>query len=120
MTDKLEVHSNIKNKLLFFIKENKIPHIIFHGESGSGKRTILEFFLNKIYNNNKEKIKSYVMYVNCAHIKGIRFIRDELKFFAKMNIQKNDNILFNNIYLINLILIFFYLILNKLYHFFDI
>ena len=101
MTDKLEVHSNIKNKLLFFIKENKIPHIIFHGESGSGKRTILEFFLNKIYNNNKEKIKSYVMYVNCAHIKGIRFIRDELKFFAKMNIQKNDNILFKSIILFN-------------------
>ena len=27
------------------------------------------------------------MYINCAHGKGIRFIRDELKFFAKTNIQ---------------------------------
>ena len=36
-----------------------------------------------IYNQIKEYIKEYVMYVNCAHGKGIRFIRDELKFFAK-------------------------------------
>ena len=95
------IHPNIKEKLEYFIKENKIPHIIFHGTSGSGKRSILKFFLNKIYNNSREKIKSYVMYVNCAHIKGIRFIRDELKFFAKMNIQKNDNILFKSIILFN-------------------
>ena len=27
------------------------------------------------------------MHVNCAHSKGIRFIRDELKFFAKTNIH---------------------------------
>ena len=33
------------------------------------------------------------MYVNCAHNngKGIRFIRDELKFFAKTNIHNNKN-----------------------------
>ena len=28
-----------------------------------------------------KKNKKLVMYVNCAHSKGIRFIRDELKFF---------------------------------------
>ena len=32
------------------------------------------------------------MYVNCAHIKGIRFIRDELKFFAKTNIQNLNGV----------------------------
>jgi len=39
------------------------------------------------------------MYVNCAHGKGIRFIRDELKFFAKSNL-KNKNI-FKSIILFN-------------------
>ena len=74
----LDLHSNIKNKLNFFLKNGKIPHIIFHGPSGSGKRELLSWFINNIYNNNKNNIKSFVLYVNCAHIKGSRFIRDEL------------------------------------------
>jgi hypothetical protein len=82
-------HPEIKKKLDFFLKSKDIPNIIFHGKSGSGKRTIVHNFINDIYNNNKELLKNYVMYVNCAHGKGIKFIRDELKFFAKthMNIE---------------------------------
>ena len=41
------------------------------------------------------------MYVNCAHGKGIKFIRDDLKFFAKTNIQGNKGILFKTIVLFN-------------------
>ena len=75
----LEIHKKVKDKLNFFIKENKIPHIIFYGPSGSGKRTILNGFIQDIYKKDKQKINQYVMYVNCAHSKGIRFIRDDLK-----------------------------------------
>ena len=97
----LNIHSKIKNKLTYFINTEKIPHIIFHGPSGSGKRDILNWFIDKIYKSNKEHIKSFVMYVNCAHIKGIRFIRDELKFFAKINIQHKQGIIFKSIILFN-------------------
>lgn len=99
--NQLEIHNAIYDKLDFFIKENKIPHIIFYGNHGSGKRTILNNFINKIYKNDKNIISSYVMYVNCAHNKGIRFIRDELKFFAKTNIHNNENLLFKSIVLFN-------------------
>jgi DNA polymerase III delta prime subunit len=89
MNNQLCYHPEIKEKLNFFLKSNDIPNIIFHGKSGNGKRTIVHNFINDIYNNNKELLKNYVMYVNCAHGKGIKFIRDELKFFAKthMNIE---------------------------------
>ena len=73
----LNVHTKIYEKLDYFIKESKIPHIIFYGPSGSGKRTIMNNFIQKIYNSDKQKINQYVMYVNCAHSKGIRFIRDD-------------------------------------------
>ncbi len=96
----LDIHRKIKDKLDFFIKENKIPHIIFYGPSGSGKRTILNQFIYNIYKNDKHKINQYVMYVDCAHSKGIRFIRDELKFFAKTNIHNKSN-LFKCIVLFN-------------------
>ena len=101
MNNNLKIHQKIYKKLDFFIKENKIPHIIFYGNYGSGKRTILNNFINKIYKNDKNTINSYVMYVNCAHNKGIRFIRDELKFFAKTNIHNNENLLFKSIVLFN-------------------
>lgn len=97
----LPVHENIKNKINYFLETNKIPHIIFHGSSGTGKRTIVYDFINKIYKNDKNKIKQNVMYVNCAHGKGIKFIREELKFFAKSNIQSNSGVDFKSIILMN-------------------
>ena len=85
-----DVHKNIYEKLNYFIDIKKIPNIIFHGPSGSGKRTLVNKFIKMIYSDNKDMIKSYVMYVNCAHGKGIKFIREDLKFFARTHI-KNDS-----------------------------
>ena len=51
----------IKNKLNFFHELNKIPNILFHGQSGSGKRTIVNDFIHKIYDNNKEIINPPVI-----------------------------------------------------------
>ena len=75
----LNIHKNIYDRLDNFININQVPNILLHGPVGSGKRTILNNFINKIYKNNKTDINSYVMYVNCAHNKGIRFIRDEFQ-----------------------------------------
>lgn len=97
----LPVLPSVQNKLDFFYSSKKIPHIIFHGPSGSGKRYIVHQFLTKIYDNDKSKMKTNIMFVNCAHGKGIKFIRDELKFFAKSNIQLNCGVIFKSIVLLN-------------------
>lgn len=97
----LDIHLHIKEKLDYFYKANKIPHIIFHGSSGSGKFTIVYDFIQKIYDHDKQKIKTNVMIVNCSHGKGIKFIREELKFFAKTNIQNNAGVKFKTILLLN-------------------
>ena len=94
-------HTNIYDKLDYFHKTNKIPHLIFHGESGSGKRYIVDKFIQKIYNSDKHKIKQNVMTVNCAHGKGIKFIREDLKFFAKTNIRSDSGAFFKTIILVN-------------------
>ena len=36
----MELHSDIKNKLEKFVMINKIPNIIFHGPTGSGKEVL--------------------------------------------------------------------------------
>ena len=97
----LQIHQNIKNKLNYFHEMHKIPNILFHGPSGSGKRTIVNEFIHKIYDDDREKIKSFVMYVNCSHGKGIKFIREELKFFAKTHINSNGGNNFKSIVLLN-------------------
>lgn len=98
---KLNIHANIREKLHSFYVSNRIPHIIFYGTSGSGKQTIVYDFLKEIYHGSEQKIKANVMFVNCAHGKGIKFIRDELKFFAKTNVQFNSGIWFKTIVLLN-------------------
>lgn len=92
---------NVMKQLNYFVSIRKIPNLIFHGSSGVGKRTIVGNFINQIYGFDRNRVKSNVMFVNCAHGKGIKFIRDELKYFAKANMQCNDNNMFKSIVLMN-------------------
>jgi hypothetical protein len=95
------VHDQIETKLKCFHEAKKIPNIIFHGSSGVGKRTIVHHFIEMIYDGDRQKMKDFVMYVNCAHGKGIKFIREDLKFFAKTNINSVNGDLFKSIVLLN-------------------
>jgi hypothetical protein len=102
MTSQLDgIHQNIHNKLDIFIKNRKIPNIIFYGPNGSGKTYILNRFIQQVYGGDKTAMKNYVMRANCAHGKGIRFIREELKFFAKTNIDLKDGAIFKSVILTN-------------------
>lgn len=96
----MNLHTNIKKQLDYFYEIKKIPNIIFYGNNGSGKKTLLNDFLLKIY-QTPENIHKYTMIVNCAHGKGIKFIREELKFFAKTQINFTENTYFKSIGLLN-------------------
>jgi DNA polymerase III delta prime subunit len=98
---KLNIHQNIKKKLKYFYDIHKIPNILFNGVSGCGKSNIINEFIDMIYDNDREKIISYVMFVNCAYGKGIKFIRDELKLFAKTHINSDGGNIFKSIVLFN-------------------
>ena len=83
-------------KLDYYLTRNKIPNIIFHGEAGSGKKTLLNQFLYKIY-KSKLVMDEQVMRVNCAFGKGIKFIREDIKYFSKMN----THCIFKSVVLLN-------------------
>ena len=44
----MDIHKDIKQKLMYFINKKDIPHIIFYGKSGCGKSEILSFFIKEI------------------------------------------------------------------------
>lgn len=81
-------HPHLQDKLATFIAQKKVPHLLFYGVSGSGKKTLVNWFIHQLY-HDKESIQEYVMYVNCGHCKGIKFVREDLKFFSKTNINVN-------------------------------
>ena len=91
----------IRAQLRGFHDSGRIPNIIFHGFSSEDRTQMMTFFVDMIYHQDRSKIKANVMYVNCAHGKGIRFIREELKFFAKTNVQFGDSAPFKCIILMN-------------------
>jgi len=97
----LDIHKEIKLKLNYFYETHRVPNIIFHGPSGSGKKTIVFDFINIIYSKIKEKQKDYIYIVNCSQGKGIKFIREDLKFFAKTHINSNCGDIFKSIILLN-------------------
>lgn len=76
----------VSKKLHFFQENNKIPHILFHGKTDYEKEHIVSSFIHKIYHFDRQQIKQNVIVVNCSG-KGIKFIREEIKTFAKMHIS---------------------------------
>ena len=101
MNESLNIHENIHKRLEQYITSNKVPNILFYGENGCGKKSIVYSFINKIYNNDPILIKNNTVFANCSQGKGIKFIREELKFFAKMIINNNNGSFFKSIILLN-------------------
>tara|TARA_B100001769_G_scaffold210278_1_gene169698 strand:+ start:2655 stop:3449 length:795 start_codon:yes stop_codon:yes gene_type:complete len=93
---------NIINKLDKLYDTKNIPNIIFYGSNLTGKKSLLEYLIKKIYKTS-ENINKYVLIINCSHGKGnIKFIRENLKHFANTIINvNNENYLFKSIILLN-------------------
>jgi DNA polymerase III delta prime subunit len=69
------------------LEKDCVPNLLFCGPSGCGKKSMVTKFIHDIYSGDKTLISKYVMWVNCAYGKGIKFIRENLKFYAKTNIS---------------------------------
>tara|TARA_Y100000389_G_scaffold171405_1_gene179047 strand:- start:1029 stop:1793 length:765 start_codon:yes stop_codon:yes gene_type:complete len=95
------MNNDVYEKLVYLKDNNNISNILLYGDSISGKKTILEKFINYVY-NSQENINKYVIILNCSHGKGnIKFIRENIKYFSNTVINKNDNVDFKMIILIN-------------------
>jgi replication factor C subunit 3/5 len=66
----------IKNML----KNGSLPHLLFHGTSGTGKTSTIMALVNELYGNNKNLM---VLKLDASDDRGINSVREEIKGFAE-------------------------------------
>ena len=77
----VRVHAGLKARLAACVRGDSVPNILLWGPPGCGKRTVLEHVLSTAYGGPPPE--QWVMRVECGRGKGIKFVREELKFFAQ-------------------------------------
>lgn len=92
-------HDDIIELLHQYIEKKQFPNILFYGDKMVGKKTILLYYLKKLF--NEEKIddlkrrikKNEIIYYDCNQHKnqGIQFIRDNIIHYAKQINNFNNN-----------------------------
>jgi hypothetical protein len=77
---------SIESKLQEFLHTRNVPHLLFYGSNEKRILHIVVDFVQQIYDHDRHLFKNNTMTVNCAQGKGIKFIREDLKLFAKTNV----------------------------------
>lgn len=74
--------SNQQNLIILknMLKGGSLPHLLFHGTSGTGKTSTIMALAKQLYKNN---INLMVMKLDASDDRGINSVRDEIKGFAE-------------------------------------
>ena len=73
-------HDNIVKSLKNMIKNGSLPHLLFHGKSGTGKTSTIITLAKKLYG---KKFKLMVLTLDASDDRGINAVREEIKGFAE-------------------------------------
>jgi replication factor C subunit 3/5 len=77
------------NVLMSMLYNGCLPHLLFHGTSGTGKTSLILALAKEIYGNN---INLMVMKLDASDDRGINTVRDEIKSFAKRKNMFNSGV----------------------------
>lgn len=77
-----EIISNNENinVLTAMLNNGSLPHLLFHGTSGTGKTSLILALARQLYGNN---INLMVMKLDASDDRGINAVREEIKGFAE-------------------------------------
>lgn len=95
-------HRPIYNRLTEFMTRSSIPNLLFYGEAGSGKKSIVAWFVNHLYYGTSPQGKdsqkmlygidsAKVLISDCITNNGIDFVRNNIQYFAKTNTIYNSS-----------------------------
>jgi replication factor C subunit 3/5 len=70
------------NILSAMLSNGSLPHLLFHGTSGTGKTSLILSLARELYGNN---INLMVMKLDASDDRGINSVREDIKGFAEKN-----------------------------------
>jgi len=76
----------IVNRLMQFVKEKNMPHLLFAGPPGTGKTTAAHALAHDLYG---EDYRMYMLELNASDERGIDVIRTKVKEFARSKLPAN-------------------------------
>ena len=77
--DDLVAHENIIATITKFIKEKKLPHLLFYGPPGTGKTSTILAVAKEMYGKS---YGSMSLELNASDDRGINVVREQIKNFA--------------------------------------
>lgn len=86
--DEVISHQHIINALRNLIKNNKLPHTIFYGPSGTGKTTTILACAREIYG---DAANAMILELNGSDDRGINIVREQIKDFSSTNNYLSKN-----------------------------
>ncbi|SCU98185.1 LAMI_0F13432g1_1 [Lachancea mirantina] len=71
--------TNVVETVRKFVKEGKLPHLLFYGPPGTGKTSTIGALAREIYGKN---YRNMVLELNASDDRGIDVVRNQIKEFA--------------------------------------
>ena len=86
-------HDDLIKTLKNFTNNKQLPHLLFYGQPGTGKTTVITALAKDLYGDNYPYM---VLEINASEERGIEMVRDKISpFVSKKNlIMDGDNSLF--------------------------
>lgn len=81
-------HDDVKNMLISSIEKGDLPHLLFHGGSGTGKTSTVLALVMQLYGPNR--VNEKVLELNASDENGINVVRDKIIKFANIVVGSND------------------------------
>lgn len=81
-------HDNVKNVLISSIEKGDLPHLLFHGGSGTGKTSTVLALVMQLY--GPHRINEKVLELNASDENGINVVRDKIIKFANIVVGSSD------------------------------
>jgi replication factor C subunit 2/4 len=81
-------HDDVKSVLISSIEKGDLPHLLFHGGSGTGKTSTVTALVMQLYGPNK--INDKVLELNASDENGINVVREKIIKFANIVVGSPD------------------------------
>lgn len=81
-------HEDVKNMLISSIERGNLPHLLFHGGSGTGKTSAVLALVMQLY--GPDRINEKVLELNASDENGINVVRDKIIKFANIVVGSSD------------------------------